>query len=211
MDGPARSVSVSAPMANSTPVACEPGQELYVTVLVVYEVNSLLAGGYDRTGCRRLDAREDGLRPRFPAIFGPPPGACRAIPLAQQSRPARRPHPVTGPVHHALLTKVPHGWVIWTPECSSGSGPIMSRHAHWAMTLLSTSPFKSGHMPSLNASNLSLDRLYPGRLLGERASAATGRPLVWLLSGLRVSAPAGDWTYRPGRCPGCRGRPATRH
>jgi hypothetical protein len=30
-------------IARHTPVACEPGQELYVSVLVVYEVNNLLA------------------------------------------------------------------------------------------------------------------------------------------------------------------------
>src|SRR5215471_18319162 len=51
--------------------------------------------------------------------------------------------------------------------------------------VVSASPFKSGHMPSLNASSLSSARLYPGRL-DERALAATGRPLVWLVSGLRV-------------------------
>ena len=62
--------------------------------------------------------------------------------------------------------------------------------------VVSTSPFKSGHMPSLNASSLSLDRLYPGRL-GERASAATERPLVWLLSGLRVCP--GAWPKTTGQ------------
>jgi hypothetical protein len=40
MDGSAKSVSVSAQMANSMPV----GRDLYVWVLVVYEVNNLLAG-----------------------------------------------------------------------------------------------------------------------------------------------------------------------
>ena len=51
--------------------------------------------------------------------------------------------------------------------------------------VVSASPFKSGHMPSLNASSLSSARLYPGRL-DEQALAATERPLVWLVSGLRV-------------------------
>lgn len=44
MDRSAKSVPVSAQMANSTPVAYEPGRDLYVSVLVVYEVNNLLAG-----------------------------------------------------------------------------------------------------------------------------------------------------------------------
>ena len=44
MDRSAKSVPVSARMANSTPVACVPGRDLYVSVLVVYEVNNLLVG-----------------------------------------------------------------------------------------------------------------------------------------------------------------------
>src|SRR5258706_695560 len=39
--------------------------------------------------------------------------------------------------------------------------------------------------PSLSASSLVLDTVYPGRL-GDGASAAKERPLAWLLSGLRV-------------------------
>jgi hypothetical protein len=39
--------------------------------------------------------------------------------------------------------------------------------------------------PSLNASSLPLDMVYPGRL-GEGGSAAREWPLVWLLSGLLV-------------------------
>ena len=44
MGGSAKWVPVSVQMANSTPVAREPGRDLYVSVLVVYEVNNLLAG-----------------------------------------------------------------------------------------------------------------------------------------------------------------------
>src|SRR5258706_7496138 len=39
--------------------------------------------------------------------------------------------------------------------------------------------------PSLSASSLFWDTVYPGRL-GDGASAAKERPLAWLLSGLRV-------------------------
>ena len=35
---------VLAQMADSTPAVCEPGRELYVLMLVVYEVDNLLAG-----------------------------------------------------------------------------------------------------------------------------------------------------------------------
>jgi hypothetical protein len=44
MGGSAKAVSVSAQLAKSTPVACELGRKLYASVLVVYEVNNLLAG-----------------------------------------------------------------------------------------------------------------------------------------------------------------------
>lgn len=39
MDRSAKSVTVPAQMADSTPVTCEPGRDLYAPVLVVYEVN----------------------------------------------------------------------------------------------------------------------------------------------------------------------------
>jgi hypothetical protein len=39
MGGSVKSVSVSAQMVISAPVGCGPGRDLYVSVLVVYEVN----------------------------------------------------------------------------------------------------------------------------------------------------------------------------
>src|SRR5260370_32310797 len=47
--------------------------------------------------------------------------------------------------------------------------------------------------PSLNASSLVLDTVYPGRL-GDGASAAKERPLAWLLSGRVWSGAVGKAT-----------------
>jgi hypothetical protein len=47
--------------------------------------------------------------------------------------------------------------------------------------------------PSVNASSLVLDTVYPGRL-GDGASAAKERPLAWLLSGRVCSGALGKAT-----------------
>jgi hypothetical protein len=49
--------------------------------------------------------------------------------------------------------------------------------------------------PSLNASSLVLDTVYPGRL-GDGASAAQERPLAWLLSGRVCSGALGKATWQ---------------
>src|SRR5260370_1109515 len=51
--------------------------------------------------------------------------------------------------------------------------------------------------PSLNASSLVLDTVYPGRL-GDGASAAKERPLAWLLSGRGCSGALGEATGQGG-------------